>query len=316
MRALLALSSVGILAASLMVTPHSHATFRGENGRIVFVGNSPQGRDIFSILPDGTSKRRLTHTGRVQDPRYDATGRRLAFTRVGRTKNVWIMRADGTHETPVITGAASQSQPSWSPDGEWLAFTSNKSGRRQVHLYEFATGERRQLTFASSSLQAAWAPAWSPDGERIAFVARVPGEGPLEEDYLHVLMTVDAAGAEDPVQLTSESYAGRPDWIPNGSRLLFSVNHDSGHDFCPDHAYSIASDGSETSPTRLGTTGCWEFDPVRSPDGQRMALYSTEPDPFFVGADRGLYVARPNGTRQRLIARNVRQELGIDWQRR
>ena len=55
---------------------------------------------------------------------------------------------------------------------------------------------------------------------------------------------------------------------------------------------------------------------MRSPDGQRMALYSTEPDPFFVGADRGLYVARPNGTRQRLIARNVRQELGIDWQRR
>ena len=201
-------------------------------------------------------------------------------------------------------------------DGEWLAYTSNRSGRRQVHLYQFDTGTRRQLTVASSSLRSAWAPAWSPDGQRIAFVARVPGQGPLDQTYVDVLMTVDAAGAQAPVQLTSEYYASRPDWIPNGSRLLFSLDVQDGREVCPDHAYSIASDGSETSPTRLGTTGCWEFDPVRSPDGRRTALYSTEPDPFFVGADRGLYVARPNGTRQRLLVRNVRQGLGIDWQRR
>ena len=112
---LLALGTAGVLVASLVGAPRSHAMFQGENGRIVFVASSPAGRDIFSILPDGTQERRLTNTGHVQDPRYDATGRGLAFTRVGRSKNVWIMRADGTHERSVITGAADQSQPSWTP---------------------------------------------------------------------------------------------------------------------------------------------------------------------------------------------------------
>ena len=175
---LLALGTAGVLVASLVGAPRSHATFQGENGRIVFVASSPAGRDIFSILPDGTQERRLTNTGHVQDPRYDATGRGLAFTRVGRSKNVWIMRAEGTHERSVITGAADQSQPSWSPDGEWLAYTSNRSGRRQVHLYQFDTGTRRQLTVASSSLRSAWAPAWSPDGQRIAFVASYRARAP------------------------------------------------------------------------------------------------------------------------------------------
>ena len=226
------------------------------------------------------------------------------------------MRADGTQEKSLIVGPANQSQPSWSPDGEWLAYTSDKSGRRQVHLYEVDTGQTRQLTFASSALRAAWAPAWSPNGERIAFVGRVPGEGPLEEPYLDALMSIDVAGDEEPMQLTSDYYASRPDWTPNGSRLLFSYNIQFGRDVCPDHAYSIASNGSETAPTRLGSTGCWEFDPVRSPNGRRMALWSTAPDPFDGDAARGLYIARSDGTRQRLIARGVVQELGIDWKRR
>ena len=312
-----AMGAIGALVASAFSTSAAGVSFRGHNGRIVFVADSPAGRDIFTVRPDGTGKRRLTDFGHVRDPRFNATGRRIAFTRVGRSKNVWIMRADGSRQRPVIVGPAQQSQPSWSPDGEWIAFTSNRSGRRQIHLYEIATGESRRITTAGRTLRAAWAPAWSPDGQRIAFVARIKArpQGEFGETYWDVVMTVGVDGGE-PTQLVDEGFAQRPDWTPSGRTLLFAYQGPSSRDICSSHTYRIAGDGSEDGPTPVATHGCFQSDPVRSPNGRRMALWSTGPDPVDPDPQMGLHVARADGSHERVIATGVRSELGIDWQRR
>ncbi|RYP86078.1 hypothetical protein EKO23_10690 [Nocardioides guangzhouensis] len=321
LRALAGAVVAALVAAPLTVVAPADATWSGSNGYIVFVGSSPKGRDLFRIHADGTGRQRLTRLGHVSDPRYNRAGSRIAFTYGGvLSRDVWVMRANGSDPTPVITGGANESQPSWSPDGRRIAYTSDESGKRQIHVLDLVAGTSTQITSASATLDSAWSPAWSPNGRRIAFVGRVPtGQDPDEVDLYHshwnLLMTVEPDGA-NPTAITDSYWVARPDWVPSGRRILFSFAEESYRNECYVHARSIAANGSESAPTRLATTGCFEYDPVRSPDNRRMALWSTGRDYFSSHPRIGLYVARASGAGQRRIAPDARRNLGIDWQAR
>ena len=113
----------------------------------------------------------LLNLQRVGSPSIAPDGRRVAYTL--RETNweaneyeteIWV--GDGSAPRRLTTGAKSSLQPAWSPDGAWIAFVSDRDGKRQVYRIATDGGEAERLTRADEGVNAF---AWSPDGRRIAY---------------------------------------------------------------------------------------------------------------------------------------------------
>jgi Tol biopolymer transport system component len=96
---------------------------------IVFTSERAGSADLFRIHPDGTGLERLT-----DDPAYDdqaafsPDGKRIVFvsTRAGGRANLWILDAASKKAMPLTEGNGGDFRPSWSPDGAWIAFSSDR----------------------------------------------------------------------------------------------------------------------------------------------------------------------------------------------
>ena len=203
--------------------------------------------------------RQLTSDGLSNEPAWSPDGERIAFVRHDPVLNgIYVMNSDGSGMTRV-TGAGHGS-PTWSPQGDALAFTHCPS---ECGLYVQELGEGsvpRQI--------AEWGgdPAWSPDGSRIAFL-RSHGELIPGDDtpfYSLRLINADGSGFTEIVPVTANMEGAT--WSPDGTRIAFSMNAD---------IYVVHADGSGL--TRL-TTFPGAQAPAWSPDGTRIAYQQWSPD--------------------------------------
>jgi Tol biopolymer transport system component len=65
-----------------------------------------------------------------------------------------------------------EADPAWSPDGRFVAYSSDRAGSMDLYVRDMGTGSTRRLTSTPGAEAAA---SWSPDGARIAFVSRRDG---------------------------------------------------------------------------------------------------------------------------------------------
>ena len=86
---------------------------------------------------------------------------RIAFT---YQDDIWVADSDGSNGHRLTAHIANDFAPRFSPDGKWIAFTSNRNGNNDVFLIPSAGGEPRQLTYYSGDDQALY---WTPDGKAI-----------------------------------------------------------------------------------------------------------------------------------------------------
>ena len=93
----------------------------------------------------------------------------------GQATEIYAADADGGGVVPVAPHPASDHDPTWSPEGRWIAFVSERNGSRPgIWVVGW---EGSHLTCVTSMFEAA-EPAWSPDGSKLAFAGQLTADTP------------------------------------------------------------------------------------------------------------------------------------------
>jgi Tol biopolymer transport system component len=143
---------------------------------------------------------------------------RILFDRLGPTQaTLFISNADGSGERPLTQPNSLDYNPSWSPKGDWIVFTSERAGSADLfRIHPDGTGLERLTDDPAYDDQA----TFSPDGARIVFVSTRAGERAN-------LWILDAASHKATPLTSGHGGDFRPSWSPDGAWIAFSSDRDS-----------------------------------------------------------------------------------------
>jgi TolB protein len=257
----------GLVQLTTNVTLDSAPVLSPDGTRVAFERSNPVGgnAEIWVVNADGTNPIAITQTGQFEDwPSWSPDGTRLMFTRgsiqgqhaineiviraVTRTAYLQAPEAD----TVVFRHESNSSEflilnPTWSPDGSRVAFTSDLDGARQLYTIRVDGSDLTKLTTAGGSSR----PAWSPDSSRIAYQQnRIDG----------CVWLVDASGGHSRAVAGDHCTDGPVAWSPDGAMIawaggsgmapIWAVNVDGTNlrRLTTDDRYGDLSWGSATAP--------------------------------------------------------------------
>jgi serine/threonine-protein kinase len=151
-----------------------HGVFAPDGKRIVFRSRAAgtEGNLYWKAADGSGAVERLTDRGRSQTPSsWSPDGTTLAFMDEGESKgffqfDIWLLSIADRKTRALIHTAANEMTPEFSPDGRWLAYVSNESGRNEVYVQPYpGPGERHLI-----STNGGWQPAWSGSGRELFYV--------------------------------------------------------------------------------------------------------------------------------------------------
>jgi dipeptidyl aminopeptidase/acylaminoacyl peptidase len=173
---------------------------------------------------------------------------------------IYTTTTDGTGLQKLTNDPRADAYPSWSPDGQKIAFASERG---------FDFGEIYVMNADGSGIQRLtnhpaldWYPSWSPNGERIAFLSHRDGNNEI------YTVNVDGSGIQRLTNSTRNSTKEfRPAWSPDGERIAFTSDRDGNNEI-----YIVNVDGSGIQ--RLTNNPAVDECPSWSPDSERIAFTS------------------------------------------
>jgi dipeptidyl aminopeptidase/acylaminoacyl peptidase len=308
---------------------------------------------IIAAIPDqSTAQTRLQSSDllklrSVGEVKFSPDGSRLAYTVInndgsGRPySQLWIMNLSEVKHIKLASGKESSSNPEWSPDGQWIAYSgtlNEKSGLivsrpdgSSVRLLAPLQGTNSPLPSTGKSI------SWSPDGKRIAFVSAVPGPetqnatgDPIvitrylykpddsegfsrfnDNRRLHIFV-VDVTNGQIKQLTDGTHYEHSIEWSPNGEEIVFISNREPNEDqfFNYDIFTLKLADGSLR---RLTATESAEYRPRWSPDGKTIVFQATKrglTDLETTMEDTHIWLMNSDGSNRRELGQMIDNRQG------
>jgi serine/threonine protein kinase len=148
---------------------------------------------------------------RTNLPRFSPDGRKIAINRwrLGNSADIWVADADGKNLTQLTYNTTTDSQASWFPDGDRLAFLSDRdSSYLKLRVISSKTGKEEQLLDLGPGVQFA---TLAPDGKRVAYNF-------IQNGIMNVWVATIENGERKQLSFDNEM-AGFPCWSPDGAEV-------------------------------------------------------------------------------------------------
>jgi Tol biopolymer transport system component len=252
---------------------------------------------------EGGASRRLPLPGPTNEPRgwelrWSPDGRFLAYTTAWdpstRVVHVWVVRLDDGEAFPITEGETLNQSPSFSPDGRFVYFVSNREGTMDLWRRRLTgdgpTGEPARVTTGVEMLYA----RFSPDGSRLAFT-----KGRLQGGLWRVPLLEDRRATWSDAQALIEApgWLGNVSLSPDHKELVFSRG---GQD--ERRLWTVAAAGGEAERLPIDT-GDEQVMPQWSPDGKTIAFHSAA----------AIWVVPRTGPPASRLTGSEAYDLGASW---
>lgn len=188
---------------------------------------------------------------------------RIAYvTKNNSNYHLWVADSDGQGASSALSSSQPIISPTWSPDGNRLAYVSFESGKPTIFVHTVSTGQRRLVSNFKGSNSA---PAWSPDGKQLIATLTLSGHSQL---YLLDLSSNKPKRISDSSSIDTE-----PAWSPDGAWIYFVSDRGGAP-----HIYRMPSGGGGAE--RITLNGSYNTSPAISPNGQHLAYITRENNQF------------------------------------
>ena len=247
---------------------------------------------------EGPSIDDVINLKRVGAPAISPSGAHVAYT-IRETNwdenayetEIWIADVATGQSRQVTNGRKSSMQPSFSPDGAWLGFVSDRDGKRQVYRIALRGGEAEKLTSAEEGVNNF---AWSPSAKEIAYTMLDPQSAEMKErekrwgdvkiedqdqrySHLHVF---DVTTRTSKPLTRGNFVVGSFEWSPDGRQIAY--DHRATSDPADSGTADISVVATDTAQsTAIVAQEGPDSNPRWSPDGSRLAFVSAMAKPSF-----------------------------------
>lgn len=199
---------------------------------------------VWTMNSDGTGQRRLFGRDGFDffQPRWSPDGTHFVVTRChvafGFTDScdLVLTKADGTDRHTLVGGGRLNGDASFSPDGRWIAFDSDRGGYLST-VWKVRADGGRPVRLTRPNLEAFW-PSWSPDGSHLLISSNccrpVSQVFTMRADGSHLRQLTHVTGAD----------AAFASYSPDGRRIVFFSNQLRGPSFDRSDLFVMRADGS------------------------------------------------------------------------
>lgn len=265
----------GVAGEVLLVTSDGGAQRvldTGFDGRVCGVAWSGD-RDLIIAQAEALSAGQRTTPARIQYCRIDGRCRTIlhvaqmgkgldvlgdaaiVFGTESTSQNLVELPLDGEGELErwLTRGSAVNRQPTYSPDGEWIAFSSERSGSLDLWVISRTTGNLRRFTVSTAE---DWDPAWTADGRQLLWSSNRSG-------HFEIWMAMTDGGEIRRITRAERNFQN-PSATPNGKWITFVSFDDETRGL-----WKVRADGSDAAQLVKGDLR----HPELSPDGQFVLFH-------------------------------------------